>query len=160
MINHHSSFYVAYWFSVLLYCPGQVPMGTCSSSAKIWGGHLTEKVLKWSLSLRKAYPGCEVSCHGTELTCIVGSSMLRRGQPDSGECCIVLQSRLTCTLVGKFSQRSVIACSMRILRYRGRMLQTRYGQVCVNLWHLMSWCPKRIRTIAATWAQQTYLRII
>ena len=143
-----------------LYCPGQVPMGACSSSAKLWGGQLTEKVLKWSLSPWKAYPGCEVSCHGTESTCIVGSSMLCRDQPDSGEGCIMLQSRLTCSLVGKFSQRSVIACSMQILWCRGRTLQTRHGQVCVNLWHLMLWCPKCIRTIAAMWAQQTYLRII
>ena len=30
------------------------------------------------------------------------------------------------------------------------------GQVCANLWCLMSWCPKCIRTIAAMWAHWTF----
>ena len=51
--------------------------------------------------------------------------MLRRGQPDSGESCNVLQSRLTRSLVALFPQHSVIACSMRILCCRGRTLRMR-----------------------------------
>ena len=43
---------------------------------------------------------------GTESTCIVASSVLRRGQPDSGESCIVLQRGPTCSLVAKFPKRS------------------------------------------------------
>ena len=74
----------------------------------------------------RANPKCEVSCHGTEWTCIVGSSVINRGQPDSGESCIVLQSGPTCSLVVKFPQRSVVvACSTRISCCRGRTLQMR-----------------------------------
>ena len=51
----------------------------------------------------------------TEWTCIIGSSVIHRGQPDSGESCVVLQSGLTRSLVVKFPQRSVVvACSTRI----------------------------------------------
>ena len=59
------------------------------------------------------------------MTCIVASSVLPRGQPDSRESCIMLQSGPTCSLVAKFSQRSVIACSMQISCHRGRTLRTR-----------------------------------
>ena len=62
---------------------------------------------------------------GTESTCIVASSVLRRGQPDSGESCIVLQRGPTCSLVAKFPKRSVVACSTWILCCRGRTLRTR-----------------------------------
>ena len=64
------------------------------------------------LSPRKGPPGCEVSCHGTEWTCIVGSS-------------VILQSGPTRSLVANFLQRSVVACSTQISCCRGRMLQTR-----------------------------------
>ena len=61
----------------------------------------------------------------TEWTCIFGSSVICRGQPDSGERCIVLQSGPTCSLIAKFPQRSVVACNTRISCCRGRTLQTR-----------------------------------
>ena len=84
-------------------------------------GSYTEKVLKWfNYPQARAHPRCEVGSHGAELTCIVGSSMLRRGQPDSRESCIMLQSRLTCSLVAKFPQRSVVACKGETLRTRPR----------------------------------------
>ena len=51
--------------------------------------------------------------------------MLRRGQPDSWESCIVLQSKLTHSLVAKFPQHSVIACSTHILCCRERTLRMR-----------------------------------
>ena len=89
-------------------------------------GGYTENSLKWfNYPHARAHPRCEVSCHGTEWTCIVGLSVIRRGQPDSGESCIMLQSGQTRSLVAKFPQCSVITCSMRISCYRGRMLQTR-----------------------------------
>ena len=67
-------------------------------------GGYTEKVLECINYLHaRAHPGCEVRCHGTELTCIVPSSVLRQGQPDSGEKCIVLQSGLTRSLIAKFA---------------------------------------------------------
>ena len=87
----------------------------------------TENVLinKWfNYPHARAHPGCEVGCNGTEWTCIVGSSVIRRGQPDSGESCIILQSGLTRSLIAKFPQHSVLAWSTQISRCRGSMLQT------------------------------------
>ena len=82
-----------------------------------------ENVHKWfDYPRTRAHPGCEVSCHGT---CIISSSTIRRGQPDSGESCIVLQSRLTRSLVDKFLQCSVVACNTRISCCWGRTLQMR-----------------------------------
>ena len=57
---------------------------------------------------------------GTKSTYIVTSSVLRRGQPDSRETCIVLQSGPTCSLIVKFLQRSVVAWSTQILCCRER----------------------------------------
>ena len=75
----------------------------------------TENMLKWfNYPHTRAHPGCEVSCHGTESTCIVGLSVIWQGQPDSGESCIVLQTGPTHSLIAKFLQRSVIAYSMQI----------------------------------------------
>ena len=51
--------------------------------------------------------------------------MLPRGQPDSRESCIVLQSGPTRSLVAKFSQRSIVGYSMQISFCRGRTLRTR-----------------------------------
>ena len=45
-------------------------------------GGYTDKVLKWfNYPRARAHPGCKVSSHGAESTCIVGSSVLCRGQP-------------------------------------------------------------------------------
>ena len=51
--------------------------------------------------------------------------MFCRGQPNSRESCIVLQSGPTRSLVAKFLQHSVIAWSTQILCCRVRMLRTR-----------------------------------
>ena len=50
----------------LPYCPGQVPMGTRSSSAKNWGWAVTRRrCFKWFNYLPAgANPSCEVSCQG------------------------------------------------------------------------------------------------
>ena len=71
--------------TVLPYCPEQALMGTCSSSAKIWEYAVTwRRCLNGStIPVQGPTPRCKVSCHGTERTCIIGSSMLRRGQSDS-----------------------------------------------------------------------------
>ena len=89
-------------------------------------GGYTENSLKWfNYPHARAHPGCEVSCHETEWTCIVGSSGIRRHQSDTGESCIVLQSGPTRSLIAKFPQHSVITCSMRISCCRGKTLQMR-----------------------------------
>jgi len=89
-------------------------------------GCYMENSLKWfKYPHARAHPGCEVSCHGTEWAYIVGSSVIRRDQSDSGKSCIVSQSGPTCSLVAKFPQRLVVACSTQISCCRGRTLQTR-----------------------------------
>ena len=63
-------------------------------------GGYTENLLKWfNYPHAKAHPEC--ACHETG---IVGSSVIRRGHPDSGESCIVLQSGPTLSLAA-FSGR-------------------------------------------------------
>ena len=89
-------------------------------------GGYTEKVHKRINYLHaRAHPGCKVRCHWTESTCIVCSSVLCRGHPDSGEKCIVLQSGPTRSLVAKFPQCSAVTGSTQISRCRGRMLRMR-----------------------------------
>ena len=56
---------------------------------KLRVGGYTEKVLEWfKYPHTRAHPGCEVNCQGVPHCRFV----LRRGQPNSGEGCIVLQS--------------------------------------------------------------------
>ena len=61
--------------------------------------------------------------------------MLRRGQPDSRESCIVLESRPTCSLIAKFLQHSVIVCSTWISCRKGRTFRSR---PCVQTFY--AWC--------------------
>ena len=105
-------------------------------------GSYTGNSLKWfNYPHARAHPRCEVSLH-------VGSSVIR-GQPNSGESCIMLQSETTRSLVAKFPQRSVVTCNTRISCCRGRTLQTRPQMgVCEPL-SLMLCRLKCIRTIAA-----------
>ena len=109
-------------------------------------GGYTEKVLKWFNCPRaRAHPGCEVGSHGAESTCIVGSSVLCRGQPYSGEGCIVLQKgdRLVASLLSFCSvQSSPAVCEFRAAREE--RCEPSHEQVCANL---MSWRPKRIRAM-------------
>ena len=120
----------------VLYCPGPSTNG-CSQlkHQNLRVGGYTEKVLKRINYLHaRAHTGCKVRCHGTESTCIVHLSVLRRGRTDSGEKCIVLQSGPTRSLVAKFLQCSAIAGSTQISRCRGRTLQTRpWTGVCKAL---------------------------
>ena len=128
------------------------PMGARSSSAG------------WVVTQRRCLNGSTIPVQGPTLDaklaarvyCIVSSPVLRQSQPDSGENCIVLQSWPTRSLVAKFLQCSVVAWSTQIWKEHCKQ---GHGQVCANLWCLMSWHPKCIRTIAAMWAHLTYLRI-
>ena len=137
------------------YCPEQAPMGTRSSSTKIWGWVVTwRKYLNGSTIFEQGPTlGCEVGSHGAKSTCIVVSSMLHRGQPDSGEGCIVLQSEPTRSLVAKFPHVQSSPAVCKFCAAREERCEPGHWQVCANL---MSWHPKHIR---AMWAQQTYLRI-
>ena len=111
-----------------MYCivPDKHPWALTAQAPKFGGGWLHRKVLKQINYLHtRAHPGCKVRCHGTESTCIVRSSVLRRGQSDSEEKFIVLQSGPTRSLVAKFPQCSAVTGSTQISRCRGRTLRTR-----------------------------------
>ena len=119
----------------LLYCPSH----GCSQlkCQKLRVGGYTEKVLEWfNYPCARAHSGCEVNCQGVSHRHFV----LFQGQPDSGESCIMLQSWPTHSLIAKFPQHSVVACSTQISCCRERTLWTRpWMGVCEPLlWH-----PKR-----------------
>ena len=115
------------WYCICVpYCPEQAPMGAHSSSTKIWGWAVTRrKCIKVQLSLSKGQPRLWSWQPWPKLTCIVSSSVLLRGQPNSGEGCIMLQSGPTRSLIAKFLQHSVVACSTWILCRKGGTLKTR-----------------------------------
>jgi len=95
------------------------------------GGYMENSLESFNYPHAMAHPGCKVSCHGTEWTYIVGSSDIRRGQSNSGESCILLQSGPTCSLVAKFLQHSVVG----EFRAAGEERCKRgHGRVCANLW--------------------------
>ena len=61
----------------------------------------------------------------TTYSCMTLYCDLHRHLSDSRESCIMLQSGLTRSLLAKFLQHSVVACSTQILCCRGTMLQMR-----------------------------------
>ena len=61
--------------------------------------------------MRSYMPGC------SESTCIVASPVLRRGQPDGGESCIVLESGPTHSLIANLPKRSsLVICVNFVLQ--------------------------------------------
>ena len=86
---------------------------------KLGVGGYTEKVLEWfNYPRARAYPGCELNCQGVPLR--VSSRPARHWRK------LYLVTKLTdYSLVAKFPQRSVVACSMQISCCRERTLQTR-----------------------------------
>ena len=115
------------------YCPKQAPMGARSSTAKKWG---------WAVTRRRCLNGSTIPMQGptpdaklaARVYRIVASSVLHQGQPDSGESSVVLQSWPTRSLVAKFLQSSVVACSTQISCCRERMLQTRLRTGVCDAW--------------------------
>ena len=78
---------------------------------KLRVGGYTEEVFDWFDYLRaSAHPGCEVG------VCIVAWPVLRRGQSDGGESCIVLESGPTRSLVAKLPQRSSLVRANYVLQ--------------------------------------------
>ena len=95
------------------------------------GPCLGQRSLQCQWRLHVIYsPRCEVNCQGV----LYRHFVLCRGQPDSGESCIMLQSWPTRSLIAKFPQHSVVACSTQISCCRERTLQTRpWTSVCEPL---------------------------
>ena len=117
------------------------------------GGYM-EKVLKWFNYLRaRAHPRCEVGTHGAKLTCIVGSSVLHQGQPNSREGCMVYKADQLIASLLSFRSDQLSPAVREFCTGREECCEQSHRQVCVNL---MLWRPKCIR---AMWAQRTYLWI-
>ena len=114
-------FRLMYTTIVLPYCPEQASVGTRSSSAKKWGWVVTRRRCL-NIPVQGPTPDTKLAARVYR---IAAMCVLRRGQPDSGESCVVLQSWPTHSLVAKFPQCSVIACSTQISCCRERTLQRR-----------------------------------
>ena len=110
----------------------------------------TEKVIKrFNYPRARAHPRCKVSCHRRFVRVSSRPAQQWRKLHRATK-------RTTCSLIAKFPQCLVVTCSTQISSCRGRMLWTRpMTGVCKPLMP----APKRIRTIAAMWAQRTYLQI-
>ena len=153
------SMYMSMCEYVVLYCPGQVPMGTRSSSAKNWG---------WTVTRRRSLNGSTIPTQGPTADAklaarghLINMFMFANNVLLGGGVKVRVwirnkerskedqrQTWTSLTLVGcKFCAAGKECCK------RG------HGRVCVNFWYLMLWRPKRIRTIAAMWAQRTNLWI-
>ena len=93
-------------------------MGACSSSAKNWGWMVTIPAQGPTPNVKLAARGYEIDLH-CRFICALSRSARQ------WESCIVLQSRLTRSLVAKFLQRSVVTCSTQIKCCMERILQMR-----------------------------------
>ena len=93
---------------------------------------------------------------GTESTCIVASPVLRQGQPNGGEGCIVLESGPTRTLVAKLPQCLLLeVCEFRAASEEH--CKRGYGWVGAKLCYRMLRRPKRIRMITAMYVSSADL---
>ena len=99
-------------------------MDARSSSAKKWG---------WAVTLRRCLDGSTIPVQGptpdaklaARVYRIITLSVFRSGQPDSGESCIAVKNWPTRSLIAKFPQRLVVACTTQISCFRERMQRTR-----------------------------------
>ena len=114
------------------------------------GGYM-EKVLKWfNHPHARTHPGCKVSCQGVLHCCFVRAS----STVEKAVSCYIAD-RLVASLPSFRNVQSLLA----VRKFRAAVkehCERGYRRVCVNLWCLMSWCPKRIRTIATMWAMQKF----
>ena len=85
--------------STIHYCPGQVPMGAQLKHQNLSVRVATRRCFKWlDYPHTRAHPGWEVSCQGYRINL---HHRFVEGQPDSGESCIMLQSRSVHSFVAK-----------------------------------------------------------
>ena len=114
------------------------------------GGYM-EKVLKWfNHPHARTHPGCKVSCQGVLHCCFVRAS----STVEKAVSCYIAD-RLVASLPSFRNVQSLLA----VRKFRAAVkehCERGHRRVCVNLWCLMSWCPKRIRTIATMWAMQKF----
>ena len=95
---------------VVPYCPKEAPMGARNSSAKIWGGRL-HRMRSWQ-------PWGRIHLHRWFVRASSRPAWQWRRL-------YRVQSRPTHSLVAKFLQHSIVACSTRILCCKGGTLWTK-----------------------------------
>ena len=123
------------------------------------GGYTKNELKCFNYPHARAHPGCEVSCQGVPnrlasslFPCFVEAS------PTEKAVSCYKADWLVASLPSFRSVRLLFA--VREFRAAGKEhCEQGHRQVCANLWCLVLWCPNCIRTIAAMWAQWTYLRI-
>ena len=133
--------WIAYLLPELSYCPGQAPMDAHSSSAKIWGWAVTRRTYLNGSTIPRQGPTSDtkLAAIGTDLACIVCSSVIRQGQPNSGESCIALQSGLTLTSLPSFHTVQSSPAVHEFCAAGEECCKRGDGRVCAPLWCLMSW---------------------
>ena len=130
--------------------PDKPPTGACSSSSKIedWQLH-GEGAWLVQLSCASVHPRCKVSCQGVlNWLALSLRPWFIKARLTVEKSCIVLQSRLTCSLVAKFLS---VQLSLAFHAAGEECCERGHGQVCANLWCRMLWSLKCIRMIAATY---------
>ena len=136
-------------------------MGTRSSSTNIWG---------WAVTRRTCLNGSTIPTQGptsdAKLTAMGPNELASSVRPWFVEVSPTVEKAVSCYKVDRFiasllSIRGVqLSLAVRKFCAAGEERCERgHGWVRANLWCLMSCRPKCIRTTAAMWAQQTYLRI-
>ena len=136
-------------------------MGAHSSSAKVWG---------WAVTRRTCLNGSTIPTQGptpdAKLTAMGLNGLGSSVHPWFVEASLTVEKAVLCykadRLVASLLSFCSVQSSLAVHKFRvagEEHCKRGHGRVCANLWCLMSCCPKCIRTIAAMWAQRTYLRI-
>ena len=141
------------WCHHIPYCPGQVPMGAHSSSAKIW---------VWTFAQRRCLNGSTIPLQGPTLDVkVIYQVALNRLASSLRPCFIeartTMEKAVTCYKVDlTLPSFCCIQLSLAVREFCAageERCQRSHRQVCTNL---MSRHPKRVRTIAVMWSTCTF----
>ena len=149
--------------AVVPYCPEQAPMGTRSSSAKIW---------EWAVTRRTRLNGSTIPTQRPTLDTKLAAMGLN-GLALLVHPCFIKASPTVDKAVSWYKVDLLIASLLHVSSHSVQSslavhefhatgeehCKRGHRRVCENFWCLMLCRPKCIRTIAAMWAQRTYLRI-
>ena len=143
----------------VLYCPGQAPMGAHSSSTKIWGWVVTQRRCRSTISTQGPTLDAKLDAIGpNRLASFVCPCFVEASPTVEKNVLCYRADRLVASLLNFRS----VQPSLLVRKFHDageERCEQGHGRVCAKLWWQMSWCPKCIITIAAMWAQLTYLWI-
>ena len=145
----------------VLYCPGQAPMGTHSSSTKIWAWVVTQRrcLNVSTISMQGPTPDVKLDAMGPNWLALFLRPCFVKASP-------TVEKNVSCyradRLVASLLNFCIVQPSLIVRKFHNageERCEQGHGRVCAKLWCLMSWRPKCIRTIGAMWAELTYLWI-